>query len=61
VGPSGWHGVIFDLIRKLKKSGDKYLEMLGDGNQTKSYMYIDDCVNALAVGLYHFSSGIENI
>jgi UDP-glucose 4-epimerase len=25
----------------------KYLEILGDGQQNKSYLYIDDCINAL--------------
>ena len=59
VGPSSGHGVIFDFIRKLKQSGGKYLEILGDGNQNKSYLYIDDCINALIIGLRDFGSGLE--
>lgn len=59
IGPSSNHGVIFDFIRKLKLSNGKYLEILGDGRQTKSYLYIDDCINALAIGLRRFSSKLE--
>jgi UDP-glucose 4-epimerase len=59
IGSSIGHGIIFDFFKKLKQSKGKYLEILGDGNQRKSYLYIDDCINALAVGLYQFSSGLE--
>jgi len=46
VGPKANHGVIPDFIRKLQ-SNPNCLEILGDGNQNKSYLYIDDCVNAI--------------
>jgi UDP-glucose 4-epimerase len=59
IGPSIGHGIIFDFFRKLKQSKGKYLEILGDGNQRKSYLYIDDCINALAIGLHKFNSGLE--
>src|SRR5438093_5429403 len=59
IGPFIEHGVIFDFFRKLKQSHGKYLEVLGDGNQKKSYLYIDDCINALAIGLHKFGSGLE--
>jgi len=59
VGSSIGHGVIFDFFRKLKQSDGKYLEILGDGNQKKSYLYIEDCVNALAFGLNQLGSGLE--
>jgi UDP-glucose 4-epimerase len=60
VGPSSKHGVIFDFFNKLSQSNGKYLEILGNGNQKKSYLYIDDCVNALAnIGLRRFQSGLE--
>jgi UDP-glucose 4-epimerase len=58
VGPSG-HGVIFDFFKKLKQSDGKYLEVLGDGNQKKSYLYIEDCINALIMGLNEFDSKLE--
>ena len=38
------HGVIWDFINKLKKNQSE-LEILGDGNQTKSYIHISDTIN----------------
>ena len=38
--------VIPDFILKLKKNPD-YLEILGNGLQNKSYLYVDDCVSGL--------------
>jgi len=46
VGPRSAHGVILDFIKKLKANPSE-LEILGDGTQTKSYLYIDDCVDAI--------------
>lgn len=46
VGPTSTHGVIYDFIMKLS-ANQKSLEILGDGRQNKSYLYIDDCVDAL--------------
>jgi UDP-glucose 4-epimerase len=59
VGPNIQHGVIFDFIRKLKLSNGEYLEILGDGKQKKSYLYIDDCISALLIGLNEFRSRLE--
>ena len=46
VGPRGTHGVIFDFIHKLKDDPSR-LEVLGDGNQEKSYMSAHDCVQSM--------------
>jgi UDP-glucose 4-epimerase len=46
VGSMNSHGVIHDFIAKLNKSSS-VLEVLGDGTQNKSYLYIDDCVSAM--------------
>jgi UDP-glucose 4-epimerase len=46
IGPRSNHGVIHDFIQKLQKN-HTCLEILGDGNQKKSYMYIDDCISAI--------------
>ena len=60
VGPFSRHGIIFDFFRKLSQSDGKYLEILGDGTQNKSYLYIDDCIRTLSdIGLKQFDSGIE--
>ncbi|MCD6223206.1 MAG: NAD-dependent epimerase/dehydratase family protein [Thermoplasmata archaeon] len=50
VGPRSTHGVIYDFIHKLLKDKTK-LEILGDGSQKKSYLYIDDCIDAMFFGL----------
>jgi len=44
-GPPSNHGVIYDFYWKLKKN-PKELLILGDGKQIKSYLYVDDCVEA---------------
>jgi len=46
IGPRSRHGVIYDFIKKLKKN-PKGLEILGDGTQRKSYLYIDNCISAI--------------
>jgi UDP-glucose 4-epimerase len=38
--------VIFDFIRKLRKDPTTLL-VLGDGNQTKPYIHVDDVINAM--------------
>ena len=46
VGPDQTHGVGYDFLRKLREN-PKQLTILGDGTQSKSYIYVDDIVNAL--------------
>ena len=46
IGPRLTHGVIFDFIKKLKDNPQK-LQILGDGRQTKPYIYISDLVDAI--------------
>jgi len=46
VGPRSNHGVIVDFLRKIAQN-PRGLEILGDGKQEKSYMYIEDCINAI--------------
>ncbi len=50
IGRRSTHGVIYDFITKLKRN-PKELEILGDGEQNKSYIYITDCVDAMFQGL----------
>lgn len=46
IGPRLTHGVIYDFIRKLQQN-QKELEILGDGRQTKPYMYIHDLIEVI--------------
>ena len=52
VGPRCSHGVVHDFVRKLK-ADPSYLEILGDGTQSKSYLHVDDCVGAI-IRIYEF-------
>lgn len=55
LGARSQHGVVFDFWQKLKTNPQE-LQILGDGKQSKSYLYIDDCVDAV---LKAFDSPIE--
>jgi UDP-glucose 4-epimerase len=57
VGSRSRHGVIWDFIQKLTKN-PKELEILGDGTQTKSYLYVSDCVEAMLLGLERSSEQV---
>jgi len=46
VGPRQTHGVGYDFIRKLRANPQE-LSILGDGSQSKSYLYVDDVLFAL--------------
>ena len=45
-GPRSTHGVMFDFFQKLVRNPKK-LQILGNGMQTKSYLYITDLIRAL--------------
>lgn len=44
-GPRSHHGVMHDFYEKLRKN-PKELVILGDGKQTKSYLFVSDCIEA---------------
>jgi len=46
VGERATHGVIFDFINKLTKNPNE-LEVLGNGEQYKPYLYVKDLVEAI--------------
>ena len=46
VGPRQTHGVGYDFVRRLLKNPN-YLEILGDGEQSKSYIHVDDVLEAV--------------
>lgn len=57
VGERATHGVIFDFIKKLKNNPLE-LEVLGNGEQIKPYLYVKDLVNAI---LFVFENTNEKI
>lgn len=46
VGPNQTHGVGYDFVRKLTEDKN-CLEILGDGTQSKSYIYVTDVLDAM--------------
>lgn len=46
IGARSTHGVIYDFIKKIRKNSGE-LEILGDGTQEKSYLYITDLIGAV--------------
>lgn len=67
LGPRYSHGHVFDFYKQLKKD-PSILNVLGDGNQKKSYLHVFDCINAIDLileksksNLNIFNLGIDNI
>ena len=48
VGPRQTHGVGYDFIHRLKDDSTA-LRILGDGSQTKSYIHVDDVLEAVFI------------
>ena len=44
------HGHVFDFYQKLLADPSK-LEVLGNGKQRKSYLYIQDCLDAILIAI----------
>jgi UDP-glucose 4-epimerase len=59
VGERSTHGIIVDFINKLKNNPSS-LEILGDGQQRKSYLHVSDCVDAILFAVEN-SDGMANI
>lgn len=58
IGPKLTHGVIYDFIGKLDKNKE-VLNILGDGKQTKPYIYVRDLVEAIVVFTNETKTGVE--
>ena len=56
------HGHVFDFMRKLGEDPST-LEILGDGLQRKSYLHVDDCLDAMltAIAQAHDKINIFNL
>jgi UDP-glucose 4-epimerase len=58
VGHNGTHGVIYDFIKKLRNNS-KELEILGDGHQSKPYLYVRECIDGMIYGYTNSSMDIN--
>ena len=56
------HGHVFDFYRKLLEDPTS-IEVLGDGRQRKSYLYVQDCIDAMLLVLEQLAEpvGIFNL
>jgi UDP-glucose 4-epimerase len=52
VGPRGTHGAALDFLHKLRDKKTE-LEVLGDGSQSKPYLWVGDCADGMLFGLDH--------
>jgi len=44
------HGHVYDFYKKLKTDPTR-LEVLGNGKQTKSYLYVQDCIDSILLAI----------
>jgi len=58
IGSRQDHGVVHDLVKKLLNNKAK-LEVLGNGTQERSYILIDDCVDAIVMSIDKFEQGFN--
>ena len=65
IGPRLTHGVIFDFIKRLRAEPD-HLRILGNGQQSKPYIYVMDLVDAILYfmdvpkGITLYNVGVED-
>jgi len=60
LGPRYTHGHIYDFLLQLLNN-PKILKVLGDGNQKKSYMHVEDCINAIWKSINFFKDRVNII
>ncbi len=58
IGPNLTHGVIFDFTKKLQADPHK-LQILGDGTQSKPYIYVEDLVEVIQKMTQNIEKGME--
>jgi UDP-glucose 4-epimerase len=58
IGERYTHGVVFDFMKKLQ-ANPKELEILGNGKQIKSYLYVKDGVDGIFYALENFKDKIN--
>jgi UDP-glucose 4-epimerase len=50
VGGRMGHGILYDFIAKLKRN-PKELPILGDGEQEKNYLLVEECINGMLLAV----------
>ncbi len=58
IGPNLTHGVIYDFVNKLNNN-PKELEILGDGTQTKPYIYVSDLIDCIMFMTKKIDKGVS--
>jgi UDP-glucose 4-epimerase len=52
------HGHVFDFYRQLRRH-PTHLEVLGNGKQRKSYLYVQDCLDAILLAMSRANSRVN--
>ena len=60
LGPRYSHGHVYDFLNQLLKDS-KTLNVLGDGNQKKSYLHVSDCIRAIWMSMRIFKKKVNII
>lgn len=58
VGPRATHGILLDFINKLRRN-PKILQVLGDGEQLKPYIYVKDLIAAIEFFINHANDDLN--
>jgi UDP-glucose 4-epimerase len=58
LGPRYSHGHVIDFYRQLREHPD-VLNVLGDGHQRKSYLYVGDCIEAILTATRQASAKVN--
>jgi UDP-glucose 4-epimerase len=58
VGPNPTHGVIHDFVLRLRENPGE-LVVLGDGTQSKPYVYVADCIDGIEFGVAHAHDAVN--
>lgn len=58
IGTPATHGVMLDFIRKLKESPNR-LKVLGDGTQQKSYLHVEELIDAMTFIVNHSNEKLQ--
>lgn len=59
IGERYSHGVVYDFINKLRNN-PRELEILGDGNQRKSYLHVEDGIRGIFQAVERIA-GLKNV